>query len=243
MDHSASGTCVIAVCDDEEVMTRKVAQWIREWNPAAEVHCFSSGEELLEHYRDYQAVFLDIDMGGINGIETGRRIRKIDKKTKIVYLTAYRDYAAGAFGVHAFQYLLKPVSKKAVHHVLEEIFSYMEQMKPSPILDFQTAGGLVCIPADEIYFFEYENRRIRMVTAEEEYLMSGRIGSVAGRMESFGFSVPHQSFVVNMLHVKNVKNQRIVLDNGMEIPLSQKKQKTWKQELTAYLSSRLENRR
>ena len=82
-----------------------------------------------------------------------------------------------------------------------------------------------------------------MVTAEEEYLMSGRIGSEAGRMESCGFSVPHQSFVVNMLHVKNVKNQRIVLDNGMEIPLSQKKQKTWKQELTAYLSSRLENRR
>ena len=59
-------------------------------------------------------------------------------------------------------------------------------------------------------------------------------------MEPFGFSMPHQSFVVNMFHVKNVRGQQILLDNGMEIPLSQKKLKTWKQELTVYLSQRLE---
>lgn len=51
-------------------------------------------------------------MPGMNGIETGKAIRRIDKGTKIVYLTAYRDYVAGAFGVHAFQYLLKPISEK-----------------------------------------------------------------------------------------------------------------------------------
>ena len=61
-------------------------------------------------------------------------------------------------------------------------------------------------------------------------------------MEPFGFSMPHQSFVVNMFHVKNVRGQQILLDNGMEIPLSQKKLKTWKQELTVYLSQRLEGR-
>ena len=53
--------------------------------------------------------------------------------------------------------------------------------------------------------------------------------------------MPHQSFVVNMLHVKNVKGGQIYLDNGMEIPLPQKKQKLWKQELIAYLSDRLED--
>ena len=181
-------------------------------------------------------------MAGMNGIETGKAIRRLDKDTKIVYLTAYRDYVSGAFGVHAFQYLLKPVNKKAIWNVLEEIFRYMRSAEKKIILDFHTVDGALCLPVESIYFFEYENRKIRIVTDKEQYYMADKIGNVAKRMAEFGFSMPHQSFVVNMFHVKNVKNQQIFLDNGMEIPLSQKKQKIWKQELMGYLSRRMEGR-
>lgn len=232
----------IAVCDDEEAVSEQVKNLIAEWNPAVDVVCFSSGEALLENYQSYEAVFLDIDMAGMNGIETGKAIRRLDKDTKIVYLTAYRDYVSGAFGVHAFQYLLKPVNKKAIWNVLEEIFRYMKSAEKKTILDFHTVDGALCLPVESIYFFEYENRKIRIVTDKEQYYMADKIGNVAKRMTEFGFSMPHQSFVVNMFHVKNVKNQQIFLDNGMEIPLSQKKQKTWKQELMGYLSQRLEGR-
>lgn len=232
----------IAVCDDEEAVSAQVKELITEWNPSVDVVCFSSGDELLENYQSYEAVFLDIDMAGMNGIETGKAIRKMDKDTKIVYLTAYRDYVSGAFGVHAFQYLLKPVNKKAIWNVLEEIFRYTKSAEKKIILDFHTVDGSLCLPVERIYFFEYENRKIRIVTDEEQYYMSDKIGNVAKRMAEFGFSMPHQSFVVNMFHVKNVKNQQIFLDNGMEIPLSQKKQKIWKQELMEYLSRRLEGR-
>lgn len=232
----------IAVCDDEEAVAAQVKELITEWNPSVDVVCFSSGEELLENYQSYEAVFLDIDMAGMNGIETGKAIRKMDKDTKIVYLTAYRDYVSGAFGVHAFQYLLKPVNKKAIWNVLEEIFRYTKAAEKKIILDFHTVDGSLCLPVERIYFFEYENRKIRIVTDEEQYYMADKIGNVAKRMAEFGFSMPHQSFVVNMFHVKNVKNQQIFLDNGMEIPLSQKKQKIWKQELMEYLSRRLEGR-
>ena len=232
----------IAVCDDEEAVSAQVKELITEWNPSVDVVCFSSGEALLENYQYYEAVFLDIDMAGMNGIETGKAIRKMDKDTKIVYLTAYRDYVSGAFGVHAFQYLLKPVNKKAIWNVLEEIFRYTKAAGKKIILDFHTVDGALCLPVESIYFFEYENRKIRIVTDEEQYYMADKIGNVAKRMAEFGFSMPHQSFVVNMFHVKNVKNQQIFLDNGMEIPLSQKKQKIWKQELMEYLSRRLEGR-
>lgn len=232
----------IAVCDDEEAVSAQVKELITEWNPSVDVVCFSSGEELLENYQSYEAVFLDIDMAGMNGIETGKAIRKLDKDTKIVYLTAYRDYVSGAFGVHAFQYLLKPVNKKAIWNVLEEIFRYTKAAEKKIILDFHTVDGSLCLPVERIYFFEYENRKIRIVTDEEQYYMADKIGNVAKRMAEFGFSMPHQSFVVNMFHVKNVKNQQIFLDNGMDIPLSQKKQKIWKQELMEYLSRRLEGR-
>lgn len=229
----------IAVCDDSSKTVQEVKDLITEWNPSVEVFCFSSGETLVEDYQFYHAIFLDIDMDGMNGIQTGKAIRRIDKDTKIVYLTAYRDYVAGAFGVHAFQYLLKPISKKTIWNVLDEIFRYLKPEEKKVILDFRTVDGLVCLAAEEIYFFEYGSRRVRIVTADGEYRMTDGIKKVAKRMEEYGFSMPHQSFVVNMLHVKNVKNQQIFLDNGMEIPLSQKKQKIWKQELMEYLAKRL----
>lgn len=232
----------IAVCDDEKNVRDEIRNLILEWNSEVELKVFSSGEDLLENYLPYDAVFLDIDMQGMNGIETGKALRLIDREVKIVYVTAYRDYVAGAFGVHAFQYLLKPVNRREIINILEEIFRYMEISDKKIILDFHTVDGIVCLSVDTIYFFEYENRKIRIVTDKEEYYMVERIGNVAKRMENFGFSMPHQSFSVNMLHVKNVKGQHIYLDNGMEIPLSQKKQKIWKQELTAWLSARLERR-
>lgn len=231
----------IAVCDDEEAVALQVKKLILEWNPEAEVLCFLYGETLLSEYRPCHAVFLDIDMRGMNGIDTGKELRKIDREVKIVYLTAYRDYVAGAFAVHAFQYLLKPVNRKKVANTLEEIFRYVKSPEKMAVLDFRTVEGIVCLPPEDIYYFEYRNRRIRIVTGMEEYHMVSRIGDVYERMKKFGFSMPHQSFVVNMLHVKNVKGGQIYLDNGMEIPLPQKKQKLWKQELIAYLSDRLED--
>lgn len=81
------------------------------------------------------------------------------------------------------------------------------------------------------------------MTGREEYFMVNRIGEVYERMKEYGFSMPHKSFVVNMQHVKNVKGSQIYLDNGMELPLSQKKQKLWKQELMSYFSKRLEERK
>ena len=232
----------IAVCDDEEAVVLQVRQFILEWNPKAQVSCFHSGEALLAEYSPCHAVFLDIDMKGMNGIETGKALRNIDREVKIVYLTAYRDYVAGAFAVHAFQYLLKPVNKKKLVNTMEEIFRYVKSPEKMTVLDFRTVDGIVCLPAEDIYYFEYSSRKIRIVTKEETYDMVNRIGEVYERMKGFGFSMPHQSFVVNMLHVKNVKGGQIYLDNGMEIPLSQKRQKLWKQELVAYLSDRLGER-
>lgn len=193
-----------------------VEAMIKDWDSSVQVDVFLSGEMLLMHYKPYDAVFLDIDMNGINGIETGKKIRQIDKEVKIIYLTSYRDYVSGAFMVHAFQYLLKPVSKTVMCNVLKEIFRYTQNPEKKIILDFKTADG--------------------------EYDSADKIGAVFKRMAAFGFSMPHQSFVINMLHVKSVRNQQIILDNNMCIPLSQKKQKAFKQELAKYLSGKLEER-
>ncbi len=233
----------IAICDDEPAICEMVSGVIREWGQDIKISCFDSGEALLASYDFFDAIFLDIDMKGMNGIETGRQIRERDHETKIVYLTAYRDYVAGAFEVHAFQYLLKPIAPARLKQILEELFRYVKRADKQRILDFHTDEGTVCVDAADICYFEFTNRKIRMVTLHNMYHMSGKISSIYARTCSIGFSMPHKSFVVNFLHVKNVRNLDIFMDNGDRIPLSQKKQKEWKQELTNYLSERLERQK
>lgn len=233
----------IAICDDEPTICDMVSAVIREWSQDIKISCFDSGEALLDAYDFFDVIFLDIDMKGMNGIETGRQIRERDHVTRIVYLTSYRDYVAGAFEVHAFQYLLKPISPGRLHQVLEEISRYVKKTDRQRILDFHTNEGMVCIDAADICYFEFADRRIHMVTIENVYHMTGKISSIYERTSSMGFSMPHKSFVVNLLHVKNVRNLDIFMDNGDRIPLSQKKQKEWKRELTSYLSERLERQK
>lgn len=230
----------IAVCDDDKFYRDHLKSLLSSWYEDLAVDCFAGGEELLAHYLPYDGIFLDIDMDGLNGIETGKRVRALDKDVKIIYLTAYRDYVAGAFGVHAFQYLLKPVKEKEVRHVLEEVFRYRHEEKEKTVMDFQTVKGLVCLDVDDILYFEYEERTVGIVTGDGKYKMVEKIGAVGKRMEPYGFSMPHQSFVVNMLHVKNVISGQILLDSGLRIPVAQKKQKAWKKELVDYLAGRLE---
>ena len=103
----------IAICDDEKKASEALLEILRECPESVEkTDVYFSGEELLRAKEQYDLLFLDIDMEGIDGIETARKIRLKDKKVKIVYVTAYSEYAGKAFSVHAFGYLLKPVKRK-----------------------------------------------------------------------------------------------------------------------------------
>ena len=66
-------------------------------------------------------VFLDINMPELDGMSLGKIISKMDENIKIVFITAYRDYAADAFEIKAFDYILKPYSDERIKEVLENI--------------------------------------------------------------------------------------------------------------------------
>lgn len=235
-------TMNIAVCDDNNQITEQLKAMIEGFEDIPSSVCpFSNGEQLLGSVNSFDVIFLDIDMPGISGIETARRIRQYDKQVKIIFLTSYSEYVGSAFGVHAFSYLLKPVKKDVIHRQLLEAAEYAQQEKtPAATMDFSTLEGVVRLRLDEILYFEYFGREIRiMTTGRAIYHMKGRITQLGGEMEPFGFAMPHKSFVVNLFHVKSVKGYEIRMMNEELLPLSQKKSTAFRQTLHEYLSSRI----
>ena len=157
----------IAVCDDDENILGETLELLKQYEKLPlSVDAYSSGEALLASGKRYDILLLDIDMEGLNGIETARRIREADKEVKLIYVTNYSDYTIFAFGVHAFAYLLKPLRAEELFAQLDEAFAY-GLAGPEPELEFVAKEGIVRVVPSRILCFEYLGRQVLLYTTEQ----------------------------------------------------------------------------
>lgn len=225
----------IAVCDDEVSVLDQTIKILNNYkNVELEIDSYTSGEELLSSENRYDIILLDIDMNGMNGIETAKCIRAKDTQVKLIYITNYSDYSIFAFGVHAFAYLLKPVSQAELFAQLDEACLYGLPKKEHE-LQFATKEGIIRINTSQILYFEYLERQVIMHTTERLWHLQRRIADIASEMEQYGFTMPHKSFVVNLFAVKKIEGYDIILVDDSIIPLSQKKATMFRKILNQYL--------
>lgn len=231
-----------AVCDDQAFWREALEHMLQNYTGAAlQVTVFQSGEQLLACGEMFEVIFLDIDLtdaAGDNGIETARKLRRRNRKAKIIYLTNYADYSMDALTVHAFAYLLKSGDmeqvRRDVYGQLDEVFEYLH-MERQETLEFMAAEGLVRVKVSDILYFEYLQRKVKLTAQTGEFMLKKRIADVAQEMERYDFAAPHKSFVVNLFHVKAIRGTEVVLSDETRVPLSQKRAAIFRRTLNAYL--------
>ena len=94
----------------------------------------------------------------MNGIETAERLRKTDRKVKIIYVTGYQDYMSRSFAVHPFSFLVKPVREEEIIRQVREALLYSGAEEQGTLLWFQTTEGAAKFLASDIYYLEYQSR-------------------------------------------------------------------------------------
>lgn len=229
----------IAICDDEIQMRRFISAAIESTGMICTVEEFSNGAELLQRYQEYDILFLDIDMPKVNGIEAAEKIRRKDRKVKIIYVTGYQDYMQRSFAVHPFSFLVKPVTKEMIIKQLREALLYSREGEKAPILRLETLEGMEEIAVPDIYYLEYQNRKLRLVMRNGECMIRGKISVFSEKLIPYGFASPHKSFVVNLYHVKAIRGYDIFMMNGDMIPLSQKRSTEFRGLLGKYQADRI----
>lgn len=229
----------IAVCDDDIQMRVFLRSAIEETKAACTVEEFSNGAELLRGGREYDILFLDIDMPVVDGIEAAKRIRRRDRKVKIIYVTGYPDYMQRSFSVHPFAFLVKSVEKEAVIRQLREAFLYSREEEKAVTLRLETTQGMEEIVPADLYYLEYQSRKLRLVMKHGERMIRGKISEFSERLAPYGFASPHKSFIVNLYHVKSIRGYEIRMMNGDQVPLSQKRSVEFRGLLGKYQADRL----
>lgn len=126
---------LIYIIDDEPFALKASEQVVRRAVPDADLMTFGSGDDALKHIRKTKqypdTVFSDIEMPGINGLEFAIRLKQLSPRTRIVFVTAYSEYALEAFRVHANGYILKPMNAMRVQEEVREA-SKQESIEAEP---------------------------------------------------------------------------------------------------------------
>lgn len=231
----------IAVCDDEKQICTKMVAIVKEYfadiGRPVWVAEFESGSALLKSNIRFDAIFLDIDMPELNGIETAKKLRNWDVNSKIIYITNYSKYKSSAYKVHAFDYVEKPVRENTIFHVLKEVVYYLDNATEKQKYAFTTEEGVVTLELDDIYYFEYMLRRVVINTSQGKYTAAYSLKELYKKFNKNNFESPHKSFIINMLHIKYIKGFDIFMENGVTIPLAQKRAVEFKRKFNDFLQS------
>ena len=126
--------------DDEPLVRDELVSVLQSSCPDSEILSFTWPYDALEAAEAFpvDVAFLDVQMGGMTGLELAVRLKKIKPDIHIIFVTGYQQYAVDAFAMHATGYLLKPVSEEAVNRELTFIYG---KPKTESRIKVKTFGG------------------------------------------------------------------------------------------------------
>lgn len=225
----------IAVCDDSMEICMEITSLIRESKPNAEISIYSSGEALLNSKIDFDLVFLDVAMKALSGIDTAKRLRTLqaeqnNKKSIIVFITAFREFMEQAFDVNAFNYIVKPIDRERFFRVLtaaEKIFLSNENQ----YIVIKSKGIQRKLLLHDIYYIESNNKKVIINTKSEKLEVYGRLSEFEELLKE-GFFRCHRCYLVNMESITAYDFEKIHVVSGEKLPLSNKKYRNF---VKAYL--------
>ena len=163
----------IAICDDEKYMSDHIktlaSDFFRKKNREIHLRTFSSGEELLSGGGQIDICFLDIQMKGMDGMETARRLRADKFQGFLIFITVLKEMVFSSFEVQAYDYLLKPVEEKQFEKTMERLYASMRSAGEDSMLIQKGYEGRI-VQKDEIIFCEIIDRKIYLNLTSGEVL-------------------------------------------------------------------------
>lgn len=249
-----------AIIVEDEIPAREELEYLIEAYSEIEVtHFFDDGLDVLKFLQEQETdvIFLDINIPSLDGMLLASTISKFTKGPYIVFTTAYKEHAAQAFELEAFDYVLKPYDEKRMATMLSRLESaYIRDRaeaivkenrpnakvqeveihaKPSNRINLKKNDKIIVTDVNDIYYAEASEKVTLVYTQNEEYTMQMSITEFQALLPDDMFFRCHRSFTVNLTKVREIVpwfNQTYQLrlkDLSTEIPVSRSKVKEFRQ--------------
>ncbi len=203
---------------------------------------FDSPLDALKYLQDNKIdiIFLDINMPELDGMSLGKILSKLNENLKIVFITAYKEYAAEAFEIKAFDYLLKPYSEKRINEVLDNLTKerkseYIKDISKINKVTVTSGDKMYVISINNIYYIEAGEKESMVYTKDNSYSSKIKISKWEEMLPKNKFYRTHRSYMVNLDKITEVEpwfNGTYVLkiqDLKFKIPVSRNNIKEFKE--------------
>ena len=221
----------IGICDDSAEarlsLHAMLERLLEKRAVESQIYEFSSGEGLLgwieKHTGEVDLVFLDIEMGGMNGMEAAKALRAQSDTLQLVFVTGYTDFVFDGYSVGALGYVMKPPQAGQIDDVLTRALA-AQFNEADRIFLCRNTDGLFRIPKKSIRYFYSDRRQVTCVTDTREITFYARLDDVA---ESVGASFVriHQRYLVRAGVVDRVEGGTVVIGED-KLPVSRSYQAT-----------------
>ncbi len=231
----------IAVCDDELLECVTISAEIRicmeELGIPCSIERFYSGNDLLRSLERFDVIFLDILMKGMDGMETARQCRRLSFEKRLIFLSSSRRYVFDAYDVEAFHYLVKPVDREKLKHVLKRA-AEKERLLSEDYIVVSKERQKRKIFLDGVRYFEIKGREIDVHQENGIFTYYEKLGVLEKRLAGKGFFRCHKSYLLNLKYVESYNRQEAILDNGERVIIAKRR---YEQFCQAVLSCMREN--
>jgi DNA-binding LytR/AlgR family response regulator len=224
----------IAICDDCKADRELLKQWIKKnesYNKEIIICEYSSGKELLEamNYVSFSAIFLDIQMGGMNGGDTARKIREIDHNLILVFYTGYAEPSPKIIEVQPYRYIMKNMSSSVMNNYISAILNKMQVSIKIPSVAAQIGRDLIFIKPEDIIYIEKYKKGTRIYLSKQAlklyHIAKGEDGQypvirtkdklnvLYEMLKYYGFGCPHGSYIINLNYLSSCRSNILTLEN------------------------------
>jgi DNA-binding LytR/AlgR family response regulator len=237
----------ILAVDDERTQLEDLARLLRNSPSVREVECAYDGHEALlkASTQAFDAIFLDVRMPDLDGLELGRVLRRFAAPPQLVFVSAYDSAAVDAFELHALDYLRKPVGRRRVEEAIERVAAAVESASSAgernPARTAASAaddhemiavanlhgGSTRLLARSSILYVQSYGDFVRIVTGDGRYLLRSTLADIERRWEPVGFVRVHRQYVANLRNAVELRpmlggTAELTFSDGQTIPVARR---------------------
>ena len=229
----------IIILEDQAEQAERLSRMLEKYAKAHDglpysLKVYDRSIPFLTEYRcDADLIFMDIQIPDMLGMEAAKKIRRMDDRVMIIFITMLTQYAIEGYSVGAFDYVLKPVRYEEFSTKMDRVCRMLAHQNTSLSLEVRTREEIRRVNADDTTFIEVSNHDILIHTDSEIIRQWGSLKPYEEKLAPAHFIRCSAAFLVNLKYVRAVNGNTVIV-HGHELPISSSKRKDFLTALARY---------